>query len=65
MLSLQQKKLLILSVIVLASVVVGLVAGMVEYADAGRLPAAVKYGGGAFTGSVLLGLAMGTWLGRS
>lgn len=53
---------LLLAVVVLASVVVGLVAGIVEYASAGRVSAAVKYGGGACGGAVLIGLATATWL---
>ncbi|WP_353941167.1 hypothetical protein ABII15_05665 [Streptomyces sp. HUAS MG91] len=57
-----QHRKLLLAVIVLVSVVVGLVAGILEYADAGQLIGAIKYGGGACGATMLIGLATVTWL---
>ncbi|WP_028813058.1 hypothetical protein [Streptomyces flavidovirens] len=53
---------LLLAVVILASTVVGLVAGILEYASAGKVVTAVKYGGGACGAAVLIGLATATWL---
>ncbi|MEU5482825.1 hypothetical protein [Streptomyces mirabilis] len=56
------QRALLLTVVVLASVVVGLVAGIIEYAGARKIITAVKYGGGACGAAMLIGLATATWL---
>ncbi|MFJ5087473.1 hypothetical protein [Streptomyces sp. NPDC088674] len=56
------QRALLLMVVVLASVVVGLVAGILEFAGVGKVVTAVKYGGGACGVAMLIGLAAVTWL---
>ncbi|MFI0979438.1 hypothetical protein ACH4SP_20870 [Streptomyces sp. NPDC021093] len=56
------QRALLLVVVVLAAVVVGFMAGIIEFAGSKNVVTAVKYGGGACGAAVLIGLAAVTWL---
>lgn len=58
-----QHRLLLLSVLVLASLVVALVAGILRTASGGRIPQGVQSGAMAFVASMTLGFLIMTWLG--
>ena len=55
-------KKLLFALVVLAAVIVGLLAGIIEYADEGQMVGAVKYGGSAFGGAMVVGLMTVAWL---
>ncbi|GAA3391411.1 MULTISPECIES: hypothetical protein [Streptomyces] len=56
------QRALLLVVVVLASVVVGLVAGILEFMGAGEVVTAIQNGGAACGATVLIGLAVVSWL---
>ena len=58
-----QHRLLLLSVLVLTSLVVALVAGILRAASSGRVPQAIQSGAVVFGASLTLGLLIMTWLG--
>ncbi|MEU9617788.1 MULTISPECIES: hypothetical protein [unclassified Streptomyces] len=53
-----QYKMLVLTVLVLASVIVGLLAGILQFAGGGRIVGAVQGGAMAFGVSLTLGLGV-------
>ncbi|MET9119848.1 hypothetical protein [Streptomyces sp. NPDC004528] len=57
-----QYKALLFALVVLASVIVGLLAGIVQFADGGQVVDSVRSGGVAFGVSMGLGMATITWL---
>ncbi|MER5782826.1 hypothetical protein ABT104_14055 [Streptomyces mobaraensis] len=60
-----QHKTLLFILVVQASMIVALVAGIVQFADGGQLMGAIKYGGVAFAGAMGLGISAITWLKQS
>ncbi|MGX5188245.1 hypothetical protein ACWKT5_37510 [Streptomyces avermitilis] len=57
-----QHKALLFALVVLASVIVGLLAGILQFADGGQVVGAVRSGGVAFGVAMGLGMATITWL---
>ncbi|WP_221354897.1 hypothetical protein [Streptomyces beigongshangae] len=57
-----QYKALLFVLVVQASVIVGLLAGILQFAEVGQLVGAVRSGGAAFGGAMVLGMASITWL---
>ncbi|WP_055548662.1 hypothetical protein [Streptomyces sp. NBRC 110028] len=57
-----QHKTLLFMLVVQASVIVGLLAGIIQFADEGQMVGAIKYGGVAFAGAMGLGISAVTWL---
>ncbi len=55
-------KELLFTLVVLVSVIVGLLAGILEFAEGGRPLGAVKSGGVAFGVALGLGVATVTWM---
>lgn len=58
------RKLLVLAVLVLASVIVALAAGILQVVAGGRVIRAVQSGGAAFVTAMTLGMLVATWLGQ-
>lgn len=58
-----QHRLLLLSVLVLASLIVALVAGILRAANGGQISQGVQSGAIAFAASMTLGILIMTWLG--
>ncbi|MEU5809098.1 hypothetical protein [Streptomyces sp. NPDC047718] len=48
--------------VIQTAVIIGLLAGIIQFADGGQLMGAVKYGGVAFAGAMGLGISTVTWL---
>lgn len=57
-----QHKTLLFMLVVQASTIVGLLAGIIQFADGGQTIGAIKYGGVAFAGAMGLGISAITWL---
>ncbi|MFD3465696.1 hypothetical protein ACFWWM_04895 [Streptomyces sp. NPDC058682] len=58
----QQHRSLLFILVIQAAVIVGLLAGIIQFADGGQLMGAIKYGGVAFAGAMGLGISTVTWL---
>ncbi|MFJ9647478.1 hypothetical protein [Streptomyces sp. NPDC101206] len=57
-----RQKTLLFMLVVQASVIAGMLAGIIQFADGGQLMGAIKYGGVAFGGAMGLGLSAIAWL---
>ncbi|MER7109304.1 hypothetical protein [Streptomyces sp. NPDC000229] len=57
-----QYRTLLFVLVVQGAVIVGMLAGIIQFADGGQLMGAIKYGGVAFAGAMGLGISAVTWL---
>ncbi|MER5962795.1 hypothetical protein [Streptomyces sp. NPDC002057] len=60
-----QHRTLLFMTIVQTSMIIGLLAGIIQFADEGQLVGAIKYGGLGFGGAMGLGISAITWLKQS
>lgn len=57
-----QHRTLLFIMVVQTAMIIGLLAGIIQFADGGQLMGAIKYGGVAFAGAMGLGISAVTWL---